>query len=114
MVSDDLMLSKQNKCEDYYYVCGRRKNVDYFHLCHYFMLPRQSILEEANLICLFKQDAKNFDRIHRDHCADLSKVQFDPPCQHQWAEPYRFFTIGLTSLKADRKYQCKLDEFYRV
>ena len=114
MVFDDLMLSKQNTCEDYY-VRGRHNNVDCFYLCqNYFRLPRQSIRENANFICLFRQDAKNLDHIRRDHCGDLTKEQFDALCQHSWANPYGFVTIDLTSSKANGKYRCKLDEFFRV
>ena len=114
MVFDDLMLSKQSKCEDYY-VRGRHNNVDCFYLCqNYFKLPRQSIRENANFICLFEQDAKNRDHIRRDHCSDLTKEQFDALCDRCWAEPYGFMTIDLTSPKADGKYRCKLEDFYRV
>lgn len=114
MVFDDLMLSKQSKCEDYY-VRGRHNNVDCFYLCqNYFKLPRQSIRENANFICLFKQDDKNRDHLRRDHCGDLTKEQFDELCKHCWSKPYGFLTIDLTSPKAAGKYRCNLDEFYVV
>ena len=53
MVFDDLLLEKQNTCESYY-VRGRYSNVDCFYLAqNYFTLPRQTIRENANLICNF-------------------------------------------------------------
>ena len=53
MVFDDLLLEKQNTCESYY-VRGRHSNVDCFSLAqNYFKLPRQTIRENANIICLF-------------------------------------------------------------
>ena len=53
MIFDDLLLEKQNTCESYY-VRGRNSNVDCFYLAqHYFKLPRQTIRENANFICLF-------------------------------------------------------------
>ncbi|VDI13122.1 Hypothetical predicted protein [Mytilus galloprovincialis] len=111
---DDLMLSKQNKCEDYY-VRGRHNNVDCFYLCqNYLTLPRQLNRENANCICLFQQAAKNLDHIRRDHCGDITKEQFDALCNHCWSEPHGFVTIDLTSTKANGKYRCKLDEFYVV
>ena len=59
MAFDDLLLEKQNTCESYY-VRGRHSNVDCFYLAqNYFKLPRQTIRENANLICLFPQDLKN-------------------------------------------------------
>ena len=50
----DLLLEKQNKCEAYY-TRGRHSNVDCFYLAqNYFKLPRQTIRENANFICLFR------------------------------------------------------------
>src|SRR5688572_19996722 len=52
MIFDDLQLEKQNKCETYY-IRGRHSNVDCFYLAqNYFKLPRQTIRENANFICL--------------------------------------------------------------
>ena len=52
MVFDDLLLEKQSTCESYY-VKGRHSNVDCFYLAqNCFKLPRQTIRENANLICL--------------------------------------------------------------
>ena len=53
MTFDDLLLEKQNTCESYY-VRGRHSNVDCFYLAqNYFKLPRQTIIENANFVCLF-------------------------------------------------------------
>ena len=58
MIFDDLQFTKQNKCEKYY-IRGRHSNVDCFYLAqNYFMLPRQTIRENANFICMFPQDSK--------------------------------------------------------
>ena len=60
MVFDDLYTC------DSYYVRGRNSNVDCFCLVqNYFKLPRQTIRENANLICLFPQDQKNRNHIPR-------------------------------------------------
>ena len=101
MVFDDLMLSKQNMCEDYY-VRGRHNNVDCFYLAqNYFKLPWQTIRENANFICLFRQDDRNLDHIHRDYCTDLTTAQFKTLCERSWAEPHGF---DLTSSKAAGTY----------
>ena len=53
MVFDDLLLEKQNTCESYY-VRGRHSTVDCFYLAqNYFKLPRRTIREYANFMCLF-------------------------------------------------------------
>ena len=67
MVFDDLLLEKQITCESYY-VRGRHSNVDCLYLApNYFKLPRQTIREYANFICLFPQDLKNLNHIFDDH-----------------------------------------------
>jgi len=73
MVFDDLLLKRQNKCEAYY-TRGRHSNVDCFYLAqNYFRLPRQTIRENANFICLFRQDLKNINHIYNDHVScDMS------------------------------------------
>ena len=77
MIFYDLQLEKQNKCETYY-IRGRHSNVDCFYLAQsYFKLPRQTIRENANFICLFPQDFKNIDHIYNDYVStDMSKKEF--------------------------------------
>ena len=79
---DDLLLEKQNICESYY-IRGRHSNVDCFYLAqNYFKLPRQTIRENANLICLFPQDLKNRNHIFNDHVAsDMTKEEFKQLCK---------------------------------
>ena len=85
MIFDDLLLEKQNKCESYY-VRGRHSNVDCFYLSqNYFKLPRQTIRENANFICLFPQDLKNINHIYNDHVShDMSKDEFRNLCKKAW------------------------------
>ena len=82
MIFDDLQLTNQNKCEKYY-IRGRHSNVDCFYLAqNYFALPRQTIRENANFICMFKQDSKNVNHIYYDHVsADMDKEEFKKFCK---------------------------------
>ena len=58
MIFDDLLDVKQNKSETYY-TRGRHSNVDSIYLAqNYFELPRRTIRENSNFICLFPQDPK--------------------------------------------------------
>jgi len=113
MIFDDLQLVKQNKCESYY-IRGRHSNVDCFYLAqNYFKLPRQTIRENANFICLFPQDQKNIDHIYNDHASmDMSKEEFRKLCKTAWEQPHGFLVIDQTSNKNNGKYRCKFDEFY--
>ena len=82
MVFDDLLLEKQDTCESYY-VRGRHSNVDCFHLAqNYFKLPRQTIRENANFICLFPHDLKNLNHIFDHHVgSDMTKEEFRQLCK---------------------------------
>ena len=82
MIYDDLQLEKLDKCETYY-IRGRHLNVDCFYLAqNYFKLPRQTIRENANFICLFPQDQKKIHHIYDDHVSmDMSKEDFKKLCK---------------------------------
>ena len=80
MLYDDLLLEKQNTCE------RRHSNVVSFYLAqNYFKLPRQTIRENANFICLFPQDLKNLNHIFDDHMgSDMTKEEFTRLCKTSW------------------------------
>ena len=113
MVFDDLLLEKQNTCESYY-VRGRHSNVDWFYLAqNYFKLPRQTIRENANFICLFPQHLKNLNHIFDDHVgSDMTKEEFRQLCKTAWEKQHEFVIIDPSSKKHDGKYRSGLDEFY--
>jgi hypothetical protein len=114
MVFDDLIdLKKQNTCEAYY-LRGRHNNIDTFYLSqNYFKLPRQTIRENANFICLFQQDNKNINHIYEDHVSnDMSKEEFKKLCQACWQNPYDFLVIDKTSDVANGKYRKQFNTFY--
>ena len=113
MIFDDLQLCRQGKCETYY-VRGRHSNVDCFYLAqNYFKLPRQSIRENANFICLFPQDQKNVSHIYNDHAStDMHLEEFKDLCKRAWEIPHGFLVIDLSSHKFKGKYRCGLDLFY--
>ena len=113
MIFDDLQLTKQNKCENYY-IRGRHNNLNWFYLAqNYFLLPRQTIRENTNFICLFPQDDKNVDHIYRDHVSnDMKKEEFKKFCKHCWPQPHGFAVIDLSSKKDYGKYRSGLDDFF--
>ena len=67
-------LKNKNTCESYY-VRGRHSNEYCFYLAqNYFKLPRQTIRDNVNFICLFPQDLKNLNHIFDDHVgSDMTK-----------------------------------------
>ena len=113
MIFDDLLLERQNKCECYY-IRGRQTNVDCFYLSqNYSKLPRQTIRENANFICLFPQDLKNINHIYNDHVGDdMAKEEFRKFCKKCWEKPHGFAVIDLTSRKDAGKYRNGFDNFF--
>ena len=112
IIFDDIMLEKQNKCEDYY-TRGRHNNVDCFYISqNYTKLPRQTIRENSNLFLLFPQDNITLDNFHRDHCTDINKKDFKNLCNQTWNQPYSFVTVDLSSNKLNGKYRRNLNDFY--
>jgi hypothetical protein len=50
-------------------------------LQNYIKLPRQTIRENSNFICLFAQDLKNMNHIYHDHVSiDMPKEEFKKYC----------------------------------
>ena len=113
MIFDDLLLEKQNKCEDYY-VRGRHSNVDCFYLAqNYFKLPRQTIRENSNFICLFKQDLRNVREIYQDKASDDMMLEDFRKFLHEcWLKPFGFAVIDFSSEKDDGKYRHGFNKFF--
>ena len=105
----------KNKSEwESYYARGRHSNVDCFYLAqNYFKLPRQTIRENANFICLFPQDLKILNHIFDDHVgSDMTKEDFRQVCKTAWEKLHGFIIIDLSIKKNNGKYRSGLDEFY--
>ena len=114
LILDDCFLGPQSKAEAFY-TRGRQNNCQTIYISQsYFRLPRHSIRENANLIILFPQDAKNLHHIYADHCeGDMNLDEFKKFCRSVWTSaPHQFVTIDLTSDKWNGKYRKNLDCFY--
>ena len=112
LVLDDIMLGPQNKAEAYY-TRGRPNNVDTIYIAqNFFRLPRQTVRENANLMMLFNQDAKNLNHIYQDHCTDITFDEFSNFCNNVWKQgEHNFVTINLSRRSAqDGKYRCNFDK----
>ena len=113
MIFDDLQETNQNKCERDY-SRGRHSNVDCFYLAqNYFNLPRRTIRENTNFICLFPQDSKSVVHIYLDHVSsDMKLEEFRKFCEYCWSQPNGFAVIDLSSKKNHGKYRSGFDNFY--
>ena len=91
MIFNKLLLERQNKSECYY-IHSRHSNVDCFYFTqNCFKLPRQTIRENANFICLFPQDLKNINHIYSDHVGEnVSMEEFRRFCRESWEKNVQF------------------------
>ena len=77
------------------------------------MLSGQTIRENTNFICMFKQESKNVNHIYSYHVsADMDKEEFKTFCDHAWSKPNGFVVIDLTSNIDNGKYRDGRDTFY--
>ena len=61
-------------------------------------MPRQTIKENANFICLFPQDLNNLNHIFDDHVvSDMTKEEFRQLCKTAWEKQHGFLIIDLSS-----------------
>ena len=113
VIFDDVMLEKQSNIESYY-TRGRHHNIDCFYLTQdFFTIPKRTIRENTNLLCLFPQKKRNLGLIYTDYVGDdMPKDEFLRFCNSCWSKPFGFVVLDLDSQRDKGKYRCGLDEFY--
>ena len=112
LILDDCFLGKQSKAAAYY-TRGRHSSCDtWFISQNYFALPRKSVRENSNIICLYPQNSKSVLHIYQDHCTDLPFQEFKDLCKYIWRDEFNFLTIDLTSSLMNGKYRENLERFY--
>ena len=114
LVFDDVMLEKQTPIERYFSQ-GRHSGVDCFYLCQsYFRIPKQCIRDNANIIILFNQDAKNLRAIHDTFVSgDMDFTEFRKFFSEcMTACKYGFAVIDLTKEASNGKYRSQFDKCY--
>lgn len=97
-IFDDVACEKQNRIRDYFCM-GRHKNIDSFYLCQtYTRIPKHLIRDNANFICIFKQDEMNLRHIFNDHVyGDMTFEDFKKICFECWKDKYSFVCIDKDS-----------------
>lgn len=111
-IFDDVACEKQKKiCS--YYCLGRHKNIDSFYLCQtYTRIPKHLIRDNANMICIFKQDDMNLRHIFNDHINnDITYAQFNDACNKCWTDNHGFMVIMKDSPLHNGRYRKGFDNF---
>jgi len=117
VIFDELILENQNIVRDYL-TNGRHKNIDCFYLAQtYSRIPKQLVRDNANFICLFKQDETNLRHIFSEYVnGDCNFKSFLEMCRNCWNtnDNHGFLTIDTTRKTNDRKYREKINGVIKI
>lgn len=115
IIFDDYILEDQNEVRNYF-TQGRHKGMDCFYLAQtYSKVPKQLIRDNANFLCVFRQDNTNLRHIYNEFVVgDMSFNKFKDICSIAWKEPYGFITIDMTRKSNNGKYRNKIDHFFII
>lgn len=92
-VFDDLIGCDQTMMQKYFSY-GRHLKVDSIFISQtYCSIKKHLLRDNANFICLFKQDDVNLKHVFDEHVSGASYKQFKEMCDIAWKESHGFITI---------------------
>lgn len=115
-IFDDVACDKQNMIRAYY-AMGRHKGIDVAYLCQtYSRVPKQLIRDNANIICLFKQDDLNLRHAFDEHVSpDMTYDQFKELCSICWNHnSHSFITVVKDFPLHEGRYRLCFDKFIKL
>ena len=99
--------SKSQKQISPYFQYGRPLNINTIYLSqNYFLIPRQTIRCNSDVLILFKLNKRDLQNLWIDHAsADYKEYSdFEKLAEECWKVKYSFFTINLTETDISKKY----------
>lgn len=111
-IFDDVACEKQDNIRSYFCL-GRHKDIDSFYLCQtYTRIPKHLVRDNANMLCIFKQDNMNLKHIYDDHINnDITFKQFIDACNKCWNDNYGFMVIVKQYPLRSGRYRKGFDNF---
>jgi len=111
-IFDDVACEKQDNIRSYFCL-GRHKDIDSFYLCQtYTRIPKHLIRDNANMLCIFKQDDMNLKHIYNDHINnDITYKQFCDACSKCWSNDHGFLAIVKDCPLQNGRYRQGFDTF---
>lgn len=117
IIFDDISFTPKNleKIKEYFRF-GRHSSINLFFLCQtYTSVPKQLIRDNANYLCLFKQDLNNLKHIYFDHIhPDISFSQFCELCNECWKDKHGFITIVKENDLNNGRFRKTFDKYIKV
>ena len=95
VVFDDLLLSKQESNIDLFFTRGRHNNIDTYHISQsYFLLPKNTIRNNSNIIILSKQTLRDIILLFHDMAGlDMNLEEWKQLCRKAWENDYDYLQI---------------------
>ena len=83
---DDRLLSKQENDNNLFFTRGRHDNIDMYYISQsYFHLPKITILNNSNIIILFKQTLRDIILLFHDIAGlDMNLEEWKELCRKAW------------------------------
>ena len=110
IIFDDVLLDKQRIMEEYY-TKGRHNSTQAFYISQsFFVLPKGSIRDNANLLILFELDDINIQNIHRQIVSkDMDLDTFRKFCKKVWVKKHKYMVIDRFNDDVNWKYRDGFD-----
>ena len=95
VVSDDMLLSKQESNIDLFFTRGRHNNIDISYISQsYFHLPKNTIRNNSNIIILLKQSLRDIILLLHDLAGlDMNLDEWKQLCRKAWENDYDYLQI---------------------
>lgn len=112
-IFDDVACEKRHDNIQSYFCLARHKDIDSFYLCQtYAHIAKHLVRDNANFLCVFKQDDMNLKHIYKNHVnSDMPFKQFQEACNKCWADKYGFIVIDKDSSLQNGRYRKGFDNF---
>ena len=95
VVFDDMLLSKQESNIDLFFTRGRPSNNDIYYISqNYFLLPKNTIRKNYNIIVLFKLTLRDIKLLFHDIAGlDMNLDEWKQLCRKAWENEYDYLQI---------------------
>lgn len=113
-IFDDIATEKNQNPADSFYTRGRHNNCSSIYLSqNYYILPRQTIRTNSNVLILFQSPITDLQNIHTDYIAgDMPFKEFQELCNETYKIPYGFIVMNKDKHPLEGKYFRNLNEVY--
>ena len=107
VIFDDMLGAKSSSQIDNFFTRGRHEDLHVYYISQsYFVLPRQSIRNNSDILILFKQTLRDVQSMYYDIGAyDMKYDEFKEMCHKAWDEIFNYLCIDKTKNKNDGKYR---------